>query len=103
MEQDDIIFVRYEDFCADKVGTIAELSKRVGLPFDEQRVRTLANVQLSDDSVRSYSPKGPGRWKTGLLTPADIRKIENACAHEMAHWKYELEYVSPSNGVQEDS
>lgn len=88
VEAEGVEFLRYEDFCADKLGTIRELASAMGLPFNESRVGKLADVQLMHSSVRDYKPKGPGGWKTGLLTKGDIDKIESICRPEMERWDY---------------
>lgn len=86
----DVVFVRYEDFCQDKVGVISELCRNLQLPFDEDRVAQLCDVQLSHMSVRAYRPAGPGGWRESILEPEHIRRIENICHEEMQHWGYDM-------------
>jgi hypothetical protein len=91
MDQDDIIFVRYEDFCEDKVETIKNLSSQIGLPFNEDRTKRICDKQLCHTSVRNYNPQGPGGWKRGILVNEHIKKIEKICEKEMIRWKYNIE------------
>lgn len=93
MACDEIIFVRYEDFCNNKVGVIKNLASKVGLPFNETRVRELCDTQLSHASVRNYFPKGDGAWKHGKLKQSHIAQIEKICRNEMIKWKYKLETI----------
>lgn len=90
MQVDGVVFVRYEDFCQDKVGVISELCETLGLPFDEVRVTQLCDIQLSHASVRAYRPSGPGGWKHSILEQEHIQKIENICRKEMLEWGYKL-------------
>lgn len=85
----DVIFVRYEDFCADKPGTIQDLATAMEIPYDLDRVIALQNQQLSHVSVRDYKPAGPGGWRLGILEPQHINKIESACQAEMSRWHYQ--------------
>jgi hypothetical protein len=87
-QQKNVIFVKYEDFCKDKVKTIGELAKEVNLPFNEQRVTKLCESQLSHKSVRAYKPTGPGGWRDGKLTDEEIQRIERICSTEMKEWGY---------------
>jgi hypothetical protein len=81
----DIDFVRYEDFSADKVGTIRDLAARFGLPFDEARVLAHKDEQIS--RARDYVPAGPGAWRE-TLTDSQVRTIERLCGEEMRTWRY---------------
>ena len=93
MKADNVIFIKYEDFCKDKVGIIKSLADQAGLPFNRDRVQQLCDVQLSHKSVRDYKPKGPGGWKSGLLRKDHIQKIEAICKDEMIAWEYPLETI----------
>lgn len=84
----DVVFVRYEDFCADKSGTIEKLAATMEIPFDRERVDSLKNRQLSHSSVRDYKPTGSGGWRVGILEPQHIEKIEMTCREEMSLWNY---------------
>ena len=83
-------FLKYEEFCLDKVGVISSLCEKLALPFNEARVSQLCDIQLSHASVRAYRPGGPGGWKHSILRPQDIRTIETVCGDEMLRWGYEL-------------
>ncbi len=85
-----VYFLKYEDFCQDKVGVISVLCEKLALPFNEARVTQLCDIQLSHASVRSYRPGGPGGWKNSILLQKDIRTIEKVCGDEMLEWGYEL-------------
>ncbi len=90
MQVDGVVFVKYEDFCQNKIGVISELCEVLGLPFDEARVTQLCDIQLSHASVRAYRPSGPSGWKHSILEQQHIQKIENICREEMLEWGYEL-------------
>ena len=83
-----VLFVRYEDFCKDKLGTIRDLADQLGLPFNANRVDERKDQQISHPAVRDYQPRGPGAWKTGLLANEQVRTIERLCAEEMKRWGY---------------
>jgi len=90
MSQDDVMFIKYEDFCRNKFETIERLASCYGLAFNRKRVRKLCNVQLSHNSVREYHPNGPGGWEDGILEEHHVKKIEKLCIKEMKHWNYAL-------------
>lgn len=90
MQVDGVVFVKYEEFCQNKIGVILELCEALGLPFDEARVTQLCDMQLSHASVRAYRPIGPGGWKHSILEQKHIQKIENICREEMLEWGYEM-------------
>jgi hypothetical protein len=90
--QEDVHFLRYEDFCADKVAAVRKLAEMTGLPFDEDRVRTLKDRQLSRQPTRAYHPQGPGGWRNGILREEHIRSIERVCGEEMGVWGYKAEF-----------
>jgi hypothetical protein len=83
-----VIYVRYEDFCADKVRFICELGARVGTPVDEARIRGLADEQASPASVRPYRPEGPGAWTRGYVSDRDATLIRDLCGDYMEQWQY---------------
>ncbi|MCP4270759.1 MAG: GNAT family N-acetyltransferase [Gammaproteobacteria bacterium] len=85
-----VTFIRYEDFCNDKVGVIENLSIKLKLPFDRERVERLCNIQLSHGSVRAYKPSGPGGWKDSILDEQHIKLIEDICREEMLTFNYEV-------------
>ena len=85
---DDIVFVKYEDFCQDKVGVIEDLCDKLQLPFDKSRVMQLCDTQLSHTSVRAYRPTGPGGWRHSILEEKHVRLIEEICKDEMTDLGY---------------
>jgi hypothetical protein len=89
-----VIYVRYEDFCADKVGCILRLAAELNIDVDEARIQELCNQQASIPETRDYRPKGPGAWREGLLTERDIVVIEEICGELMETWNYPLSNVS---------
>ncbi len=86
--QADIHYIKYEDFCQDKVGVIGQLCETLKLPFNRERVAQLCDVQLSHASVRAYRPSGPGGWRDSILEEKHIRRIEQVCEEEMLRWGY---------------
>lgn len=86
--EQDIIFVKYEDYYNDKFGTIKYLCDILKLSFNEKRFKELSDQQLSHKSVRYYKPKGPGGWKNSILRREDISKVEIICKEDMRKWGY---------------
>ena len=86
---DGVYYVRYEDFCANKVGFIANLASRVGIDIDVQDVRARCELQASSPEARDYRPKGPGAWKREpCLSCQDREIIEEICGEYMQTWGY---------------
>ena len=83
-------FMKYETFCADKVGTISALSGQLDLVCNKERVEAVCDQQLSHSSVRAYRPSGPGAWRDSILRVEDIATIERVCGDEMQECSYEL-------------
>jgi len=83
-----VTYVRYEDFCADKVHCIMRLAGKLDIEVDEARIKELCDQQASLPVTRGYRPKGPGSWREGLLTDRDIRVIEEICGDLMEFWNY---------------
>jgi len=81
----DVVFIRYEDFYADKLLVIHDLAGLLGLPFNEERVAARKDEQIS--RARHYIPRGPGGWSDDL-TPEQVQTIERLCADEMRTWNY---------------
>lgn len=90
MSKDDVTFIKYEDFCENKVEAIEQLALRSGIAFNRKRVGQICDIQLSHSSVRDYRPEGPGGWETGILEEHHIEKIEQICRKEMEHWGYKM-------------
>ncbi|NOZ36831.1 MAG: GNAT family N-acetyltransferase [Gammaproteobacteria bacterium] len=87
---DNVVFIKYEDFCQDKVGVIEGICKKLDLPFDMSRVSQLCDTQLSHASVRAYRPTGPGGWRDSILEEKHVKSIEKICEKEMKDWGYEF-------------
>jgi hypothetical protein len=84
-----LIFVRYEDFCADKVECIARLASQLGLPANAERLRQICDRQASDADARDYRPEGPGGWRREpRFSESDRALVEEICGPEMQRWKY---------------
>lgn len=84
----DVCYVRYEDFCSDKVGTIQRLGAELGVHVDAARVTRLCDIQASHKSVRAYEPRGPDCWRREFVSPADAQLIERVCGDLMMRWNY---------------
>jgi len=84
----NIEYLRYEDFCQNKVACILDLSKRLGIQVNEDIVRARCDLQASSRVTRDYAPKGIETWKNGVLTEEDLRLIEETCSDEMQAWGY---------------
>ena len=77
-----VLYVRYEDFCADRLGFLKSLGAQLGIDVDEDSVRQRCEKQASD-SFREYEPKGPSSWRGGPVTDQDVKIIEETCGAEM--------------------
>jgi len=82
-----VVYLRYEDFCVDKVDCIKRVAAQIALEIDDQYVRDNCERQASH---RAYRPSGPGAFRSGLLSPADVAKVEEACGQWMARWGYSV-------------
>lgn len=83
-----VIYVRYEDFCADKVGCITQLANMLGLRVDAVAIRRDCDRQASSKAARDYAPRGPGAWREGGLADQDVRTVEEICGEHMRRWRY---------------
>lgn len=88
MAENGIIYVKYEDFCRDKISTIEKLASLLDIPFNKDRIARICETQLCHESVRPYEPLGPGGWKNGILQTKHIETIEKLCGSEMSKWGY---------------
>jgi len=84
----DVIWIRYEDFCADPPGFIQSLAARLELEIDVDDVRRRCREQASEKDVRDYAPRGPGGWQDGCLTQQDVAIIEEICGPQMRQFGY---------------
>lgn len=83
-----VCYVRYEDFCQDKVGSILDAAKQLDIACDRERLLQLCDSQASPPSTRDYKPAGPGGWKSGMLRDSDIETIQEICGDGMRQWGY---------------
>lgn len=84
-----VTYVRYEDFCADKVGFLARLAESLSLAVDLSAAAERCDRQASTADTRAYQPEGPGAWqKADWLTGRDIERIEQVCGMHMRRWNY---------------
>lgn len=79
--QDALHLIRYEDFCANKTGAIADLAHRLGLP----PVHT-----ISDQVDVQYQPRGDRdvSW-TAFFGERNLQRIEQVCAEGMGELGYD--------------
>ena len=84
-------YVRYEDFCADKVGVIVDLAERIGLHVDRAELGRRCDAQAS--SFRKYSPAGVGSWRP-YLDAHDLEIIDGICGEHMSRWRYDQDRTS---------
>jgi hypothetical protein len=97
----NVHYVRYEDFCADKLGTIRRLAKAVGIEIDEQKLAQSKDEQASAPDVRSYTPHQVNSWKNSpFVSQKDIRIIEEICGPQMEQWNYRLSEVKANRTVE---
>lgn len=78
---DAMELVRYEDFVADKMATVADLAARLGL---EHRGR------IEHKLDRRYQPKGRSVAWEEFFGPRNLRLIEETCAEEAGALGYEV-------------
>jgi len=84
-----VTYVRYEDFCADKVDFITRLAVSLGRRADDQALQHRCDQQASTADTRAYRPAGPGSWReTDCLSAEDLRRIEEICHVHMRRWNY---------------
>ena len=84
----NVTYVRYEDFCMNKVKCLSEVASSLDLRFNEKRVALLCDKQASGQGVRKYKPAGPGGWKDGFVSERDAKLIEDICGDHMRNWGY---------------
>jgi len=83
-----VVYVRYEDFCADRLGFIKSLTGQLELEIDAEDIRRRCEHQASERGVRNYQPKGPGSWRNGHVTDEDAAIIQEICGPQMKRWGY---------------
>lgn len=83
-----VCFVRYEDFCSDKLKTTQALAGQLGIKVDSERVLALAHQQASHASVRPYTPMGPRHERSRYVSPRDEEIIRDLCEFWMKRWGY---------------
>lgn len=87
----DVVYVRYEDFCADKVETIRALADQVGVAFDRTQPHHRLDAQASDEDARDYRPTGSGGWRTSpFVSESDVKIVESICGNLMQKYSYQL-------------
>ena len=78
---DRMLLVRYEDFMHDKVGSIARLAARLGLPV---------TGDIAANSERQFQPQGKDRgtsWNE-FFGPQNLATIERICGSRMVEFDY---------------
>jgi hypothetical protein len=82
--------VRYEDFCADKVGVISRLAEQTGLA---------ARRDIAEIVDRQYQPRGnrEARWDE-FFGPANLARINEICGPLMQIVKYQVSTMPPGHG-----
>jgi Sulfotransferase family len=81
-------YLRYEDFCANKLKAIEMLASKLGINVDADRVRSLCDQQASHSSVRPYLPMGPRHDRNRLVAASDEKIIFETCGPWMQQWGY---------------
>lgn len=79
--------VRYEDFCADKVGVICSLA---------EQLRLVARHGIAEMVDRQYQPRGnrQARWDA-FFGPANLARINEICGPMLETMGYRADAVSP--------
>jgi hypothetical protein len=86
---DSVNYIRYEDFCQDKVGCITRLAATMGVDVDCKRLQSQLNRQASDSDARAYQPVGPGSWRQSPnVSDDDVQIVEEVCGDLMREWNY---------------
>ncbi|QDT73340.1 Sulfotransferase domain protein [Lacipirellula limnantheis] len=84
-----VTYVKYEEFCRNKLLTAELLAKQLNLPFKMDIAKRLADRQATHSSTRDYSPAGSGTWRNSpLITDCDIDRMEAICGRQMLEWGY---------------
>lgn len=82
-----VVFMRYEDFCKDKPGSLASLAAEARMPFDADKVRPHMDKQFR--KKWDVTVAGPGRWHKDLSSDA-VKKIESIAGGLMRRWSYDF-------------
>ena len=79
---DDFVQLRYEDFCADKVGAIADTARRLGRE---------GRGDISGMVDRQYGPRGDNSAPWGeFFGPANLNAILQTCGDGMTALGYSV-------------
>ena len=81
-QPDEMLLLRYEDFLADKRGSIEKLAAACGL-------RDCRDI--SDKLDVQYQPRGTSRAPRDFFGPENLLRIERLCGSRMREFDYELE------------
>ena len=82
----EMLLLRYEDFLADKLGSIEKLAADCGL-HDCQDISDKVDVQ--------YQPRGTSRAPLQFFGAQNLLRIERLCGSRMREFGYELESPDP--------
>jgi hypothetical protein len=81
-----VVFLKYEDFFDDRLGTLVKCTERLSIRFSSAKVRPFLEVQFRkgwDNTIR-----GAGRWQNDL-DDLDVQKTIRICGDLMRTWGYE--------------
>ena len=85
----DVTYVRYEDFCDDKLDTTRRLCQALSLPFHHGTAMTIADRQASHHRpARLHADRS--RTLAGLPAhlDGDEERIRAICGDQLARWGY---------------
>ena len=87
----EVNYVRYEDFCVDKVNVMMNLASIMKVDLDRDVISKKCNKQASDPDARSYKPIGPGSYRESPhVSSEDVKIVEEICGDLMKKWNYPL-------------
>lgn len=79
-------FLKYEDFCQDKVGALKDVALDAGMPFEAAKI--LSEVDRQFRKGWSNTIAGPGRWRRDL-TGQQAKVVTEVCKDWMEEWGYD--------------
>jgi hypothetical protein len=81
-----VVFIKYEDFYDDRLGTLVKCTERLSIRFSSAKVRPFLEVQFRKDWDKTI--RGAGRWQSDL-DDLDVQKTMRICGDLMRTWGYE--------------
>lgn len=81
-----VVFIKYEDFCHDRLGALLKCAERLNISFHSSKVRPLLETQFGKNWDKTI--RGAGRWQNDL-DEFDVQKTTGICGDLMRAWDYD--------------